>query len=591
MGSKHGAASGAGTRSTDRSTPGRDLLVLLGVSGAVLVVSCLTSIAIKIDSCEYVELARALSVGQFTAIHAHDYPPLYPLLIAFAHEVIPDWTVAGQFVTALSTWLCLVPLYRIGRMAIGRDAAFAGALLFAMHPLVVEWGGMVVSDGPYLLVWLFSLQYAILAAHRRKLTDYGVCGALSGLAYLIRPEGLQSLVVLAILVVATKGSWTRRAGGLVLAGTLCAVTMAPYAGILSYNAGYVVLSKKKAILQFPQLRFKEMVLLPLASALPQDLAPPPITDPTDATQVAAFHRDVRRRWIEAEALALEYKRLAQAQRLVPDDGDSWPIPGGSAQRITFDTITDAPQAAPPRGKFLLEFAEKFHPFPFALLVVGAAWATYRAVRRTLPRSLATWGLALGFAMHLVLVLDNNWRHGYLSERHLIPLTAVGLLGAAIPLVALEQRLARTAAHLPWLAPHASRVPGLATIALVLILGIDSLRPRGRDKDYLALLSTAISRQDPRGLGIDGVIGREPRLAFYADVVDDKFDPWRGYREVIRQLYQHQCRYVAVPTEDRYRLVPLIELGWLRPVVAPNLELPAGKPLHVYEATFYRPLAH
>jgi hypothetical protein len=615
---------------------GHDVLRLVLASLLLLVAVSARSFGAKDDSCAYIDYARALAVGRFSEIHHQDYPPLYPLLIVIAHAAVGDWMWAAQAVTLTATALALLPLYLLARLTSGRRVAWICCWLALAHPLLVEWGVAAMSDGPYLFCYLSALLCAIQAARRGALLDYLLCGTLGAAAFLIRPEGLQLGLLLPPLALVGRG--VRALPGLAAAGLAACVIAGPYIAVLSHAAGHLVLSKKKGVFQVAWLRWDEHAIgIPLRAPLAESDLPPPST--------AADHLvNTRRRWIDGEALALEYLRLARSHQPVlvpppydwraPDPSLGWSRPAmhlAPGQRTYFDHITDPPVGKEATrtgsvGLAVREFAEKFHPLATLALGCALGGAAIMLVRQRRRPSAMHLAIGAAIVLHFTLVAAHVVRYGYLSERHLIPLVALGLIWVAGWLAWLDdawaqrglwphgllarrgtavlpsqpqqpQQLTSASSVVPeprsspraveqhgslahWITGYGAGI-GMATRVLLVVFLADSLRPNGLDKLYLAQLSRTLQASDPFGLAPGAIVGREPRLAYFAGARHERLDPWRGYREVVRQIVAAQATVIMVHSEDRYRMQPLLELGWIEPLVTVEADIPRGKPLHLY----------
>lgn len=603
--------------------PGSDVSRLLAGGALLLLLCALGNFGIKDDSCAYIAYAKALSVGRLTEVHLQDYPPLYPLLIALAKPLVGDWNHAARAVSWLTTLLAVWPVYLLSREALGRQAAWWAGWLYLTHPLIVEWGGTAMSDGPFLLAYAAAILTMIRAARDGALADYILCGFWTGAAFLVRPEGLQVAALLGVFALAWRG--LRAIPGLLVFGVVCALIGGPYVALISHHHGYVLLSKKKRIFHLPWLKLGPPQRPVLRAPLPEDHRPPaPLVDRSAEENRKLYDHEFRRRWLDAEALAFEYERQARAwperslippscqNILEPDLSRGWPdpVPG---QVVYFNHLTDpAPIGAGGGGSALLargkqlfggakEFAEKYHPLASAALLLAALIGLGGLRRRAWPTG-AQAALLLAFALHGALVLTNLLKYGYLSERHLLPLLVVGLGWVSAVLLGCDQRLeASWAAARGWwgwiggaLAParEALQRRGLGpllAITLCVFLA-DSLRPRGWDKLYLQQLPAVVAAQDATGLANNAVVGREPRLAHFGGGRYLRLDPWRGYREVVRQLVQAQADLIIVPTDALYRFDPLLKLGWIERVIAVEIDQPPGKAVHCFRVTRLTPIA-
>jgi 4-amino-4-deoxy-L-arabinose transferase-like glycosyltransferase len=203
---------------------------------------------IDTDGVTYVTLARQLRAGgpPFDPL----FHPLYPLAIALVEPLAGDWELAGRLVSAVAGALLVIVAWALTRSLLGEDVARLAAILVAVHPALVRAGTAVMPEALYAL----ALACGIWAG-RRGLTAgppawLPVAGALFGLAYLARPEGVAYLLgLLAAVALVTAGDLGRaRAlaawGGGALAAWL--LVAAPYLVYLRGSQGRWTLSGKLA---------------------------------------------------------------------------------------------------------------------------------------------------------------------------------------------------------------------------------------------------------------------------------------------------------------------------------------------------------
>lgn len=163
-------------------------------------------------------------------VKAEQHPPAYPAAVWLtakfvrqaADRPLPDSTLlACQIVSSIAGVLLVVPLYLIGRMLLGRNPAFAAALLFTTLPVPARVTSDGMADGLYLLAATTALLLGVRAVRRPGVGGFLVCGLATGATYLVRPEGL--MVAAAVGLV---GGWlglVRRWPRDVAAGRLAAL--------------------------------------------------------------------------------------------------------------------------------------------------------------------------------------------------------------------------------------------------------------------------------------------------------------------------------------------------------------------------------
>lgn len=181
--------------------------ILMGTSGlAWVIVSALVlrGLAwfhydpVSFDSAIYFELAALIQSGRWAEALAHDYPPLYPLLIAGLEPVVGTYHATGLLIAFGANLLILAPIHGIARRAVGDDAAWAAAFLWAVHLSAVRLGVQALSDAPLALCVAIALFAGIRAVEQSSALWAWSAGVSSGLAFLLRPEGLEPALGLAV---------------------------------------------------------------------------------------------------------------------------------------------------------------------------------------------------------------------------------------------------------------------------------------------------------------------------------------------------------------------------------------------------------
>jgi 4-amino-4-deoxy-L-arabinose transferase-like glycosyltransferase len=222
------------------------------------------------DAREYSDIALKLAQGQgfrlangeFTAVRA----PLFPLLLAGVYSLRGEDYRLALFVQAILGAALVPAIYLAGKRAFGVSAGRIAGLIAATYPLFIWAGGALLSEPLFILLVTLAMAAALGAVKEARLRHYAGLGALLGLAWLTRPNGLWLLPFLVgWLLLIGAGTFRARARGVLLA---CLVAVAVAAPWIARNAlvfgkfiptttggGYVALGayNERAVAE-PQLR-------------------------------------------------------------------------------------------------------------------------------------------------------------------------------------------------------------------------------------------------------------------------------------------------------------------------------------------------
>lgn len=212
---------------------------------------------IRWDEPDYLWLGRNLWSGHGYTVAGEPelhYTPLFPVLAGGLSLILrdPEWGSNVWFV-ALGA-LLVVPVYAIARRVYGERAGLAAAFLAAIFPGLstaeLFWGTMTE---PLFIFLVYCGIWACMAALRDgRLWGWALAGALFGLAYLARPEGIVWMAVfgafaaLSALLAGRLLRWCS-IGRLALYGVAFVVVAAPYTVFLHRYTGKWMATGKLAI--------------------------------------------------------------------------------------------------------------------------------------------------------------------------------------------------------------------------------------------------------------------------------------------------------------------------------------------------------
>lgn len=160
------------------------------------------------DGLLFIRVAKALSIAPGETMRAQAQHPGYPAAILLVRQFLPKssgrgdldwWILAGRLVAGTCGVLCILVIWLLTREVFSQSAANVAALLFSVLPVVQENAADVLSDVPHLLFYLLSAWTACKAVASGRWAWYCLTGILSGIAFLIRPEGLAVAMILCAL--------------------------------------------------------------------------------------------------------------------------------------------------------------------------------------------------------------------------------------------------------------------------------------------------------------------------------------------------------------------------------------------------------
>ena len=179
------------------------------------------------------------------------FPPLYPILIAFASLATGDFELAGRVVSLIIGACLVIPVFFITLEMYGKRVAYIAAGLTALHPLLIQLSGSVYSEATYITFLMAGIYWALKTSHIGSVGASVLVGTFFGLAYLTRPEGIiySFLSAAVILILGPACKRTLKQSVMCSLGILGAFTViaSPYVGFLSLTTGQLRFEGKSAI--------------------------------------------------------------------------------------------------------------------------------------------------------------------------------------------------------------------------------------------------------------------------------------------------------------------------------------------------------
>lgn len=171
-------------------------------------------VIVSVDGTTYIRLARYLFGGPFIDTQQ---PPGFPFLIGLANLLWRgDGVNAAKSVDLVCGVLVMIPFYVLAKDLVGRFPAILTGALFALTPLAIRYSVTTMSESPYVLL----LVTAACLAYRKR--DFAA-GGLTGLAFLVRPEGLVMAPALGLARGMKPRAWALIAAGALVFGAVPAL--------------------------------------------------------------------------------------------------------------------------------------------------------------------------------------------------------------------------------------------------------------------------------------------------------------------------------------------------------------------------------
>jgi len=244
------------------------------------------------DGVEYVAHARRLAAGDLANGMSAYWPPLYPALVAAASLVFRDAEFAGRFVSVVAGALLVIPAHTLASRWYGRRVAHVCASLVALHPLLVYYSTVLLTESTYTLFFTCAVVAGWSALTKATARAHAFAGALFGACYLLKPEAF-FFVPLLLAVLAARRLLLK--AGLPQASVLNALALvASFAAVASPQLLYIRLQTGAWALSAKTAGH----LLQGARAAGGDASPAPVSSLQDAA--TAFAR-------LAKALRFEYE--------------------------------------------------------------------------------------------------------------------------------------------------------------------------------------------------------------------------------------------------------------------------------------------
>jgi len=154
------------------------------------------------DGLLYIAAAKKFAEGYFSEGISIYQMPLYPLLIAIVHFLLPDWVTAGRIISIVFVVFTLIPLYFITNELFERKAAFWACLAFAVAPVPNGWADSVIRDPGYIFCMAWAVFFALRSIQSQRIIFFAAAALFSWISILFRLEGIIFILFFSLCFVA-----------------------------------------------------------------------------------------------------------------------------------------------------------------------------------------------------------------------------------------------------------------------------------------------------------------------------------------------------------------------------------------------------
>jgi len=231
-----------------------DLIVLLLVSLLLSIYLFFHMHVIAMDGAfQYIPMAKIFAGGSFRdAVTYSGQQPLFAFLVSLVSPWVGDFEWAARGVSSFFGILLILPVYALGKQVFDRRVAFLSCLFLVIHPYIRRFSADALKESTYLFFFAVAIWFTVRALQRERLYLFLFIPLLSGLAYLVRPDGAELFVAVLFYTLFIKrfsASGTKIKAILILilsSGFL----FLPYLLYLRGTVGAWSLSKTKSIAAF-----------------------------------------------------------------------------------------------------------------------------------------------------------------------------------------------------------------------------------------------------------------------------------------------------------------------------------------------------
>ncbi len=101
-----------------------------------------------------IQNAEYFAGGNFSRGLAHDYHPLYSLIMAALYKVVPNIELSGMIISVFIGTLTVIVFYLIGKNIFDQKISFVSAIILVIHPYSVRFSADIISESTYFFFFI-----------------------------------------------------------------------------------------------------------------------------------------------------------------------------------------------------------------------------------------------------------------------------------------------------------------------------------------------------------------------------------------------------------------------------------------------------
>jgi len=447
------------------------IVILLGLAFAVRLYLVFHTFVICNDGVLYIKMSKLISEGRAGEAFGLLFFNLYPLVTVLFQNLFHDWEFSGQMVSTVFGSVTIVPFYFLVRSLFSRTVAFTASMLFVFHPYLVRFSAEVIRGPTFWFFFMMALWVGWLAISRERLWLFAVTGLFGAISFLIRPEGVFVVPLVAVWVFLNdwrtlKSTYRRRILSALIVLLTVPVLLSPAMLYLEKTTGHWQWARADKILD-------------IATA-----------DLTMESIERDFHKLELKPWDDTSEGWVEFVRLRSFLSLATEHGIGLVI-----------------------LEMMRTFVKAMHPLLLILILVGAIKRKGVEYHRREELFLLS-----AVVMFFLIVLRYGTFHPYMGKRHMLPPVMLSLAWVGVAIFEVEHRVRKSFLIGKFTGGRNTSCRSVHWVLLILVILVllpKTLTSQRADKIPLKEAGIWIKEHGPRDPVIMGE-GRLVHVAFYGE---------------------------------------------------------------------------